>query len=211
MRIAGYSYSEIMGELHVPKSTLSNWLKDMPLSEQQTNLLKVRLVSKVSKGRLRASVALRSARVFRETKAFDEAIISFEKYSHNPFFTLGVGLYWAEGGKKSGYFQFTNSDPDMVVIMLNWMEKFLGISRNDAKYRLFIHSPYRNERCEEYWASVMGVNLSLFYETIYKSTQYDIKKNLEYKGCIRVTVTKIELLRKVTAWQKLLIKYYGKV
>jgi hypothetical protein len=211
LRKLGYSYNEIINELEVPKSTLSYWLKDINLTEQQNIDLNNRLKDRVARGRLRTGIALKARRIFRENKTIKEAENDFQKYISEPFFSAGILLYWAEGTKKDTTFSFTNSDPRMVVLMVKWIKKYLILDSSLLKYRLFIHYPYRSENCEEYWAKLLDVDVNTFQKTIYKPTPHDIKKNNEYKGCIRVSITRVDPLRRVMAWQKLLIKYYDTI
>jgi hypothetical protein len=211
LRKKGWSYSEIVKELKVAKGTLSGWLKDVFLSDQQLSALNDRLTDKISRGRLQASIALRARRMVRERDVFLEAEKEFDRFIRDPFFGIGLSLYWAEGAKKNTYFAFMNSDPAMHVLMRKWIKIFLKIEDTAQKYRLYIHEPYKHENCESYWAKILGVKEESLQRTIYKPTPHKVKKNLDYKGCLRLSITRIDVLRKVIAWQKLLIKYYSKV
>ncbi len=208
LRKKGWSYNEIIKELKVAKGTLSGWLKDILLTDQQNLDLKNRLTDKIARGRLQASIALRARRMVRERDVFNKAEKDFTTFIKDPFFNIGLCLYWAEGAKKNTYFAFMNSDPEMHVIMLKWMRKYLKLKKSDFKYRLYIHEPYREENCEIFWANKLGLSEKGFQRTIYKPTPHKVKKNPDYKGCLRLSVTKIDVLRTMMAWQKLLIKYY---
>ncbi len=208
LRKQGWSYSEIVKELNVAKGTLSGWLKDILLSEQQLFDLKNRLTTKVARGRLQASIALRTRRMIRERDVQISAEKEFEKFIKDPFFITGLCLYWAEGAKKNTYFAFMNSDPEMHVMMRKWIRKFLNLKETSLKYRLYIHEPYKEENCEAYWANKLRIPVDSLQKTTFKPTPHKVKKNPEYKGCLRLSITKIEILRRVMAWQKLLITYY---
>lgn len=211
LRKKGWSYNEIMKELNVAKGTLSGWLRDILLTEQQTSDLKNRLTDKIARGRLQASIALRARRMVRERDVFIEAEKEFGQFIKDPFFNIGLCLYWAEGAKKNNYFAFMNSDPEMHVMMIKWIKRFLKVEDVALKYRLYIHEPYKHENCEAYWAKILGISMNSFQKTIYKPTPHKVKKNPDYKGCLRLSILRIDVLRKIMAWQKLLIKYYGKV
>jgi len=211
LRKEGRSYNEIMNELHVAKSTLSGWLSDITLTDQQNIDLNNRLKDRVARGRLKTGIALRAKRIVRENRVYSEAEKEFKEYIKDPFFSVGILLYWAEGAKKNNFFAFINSDPNMVNLMLKWVKKYFHSEAALLNYRLFIHFPYKNENCEEYWARFLNVSPENFYKTIYKPTPYTVKKNIGYKGCIRMTITRIDVLRKMIAWQKLLITYYNDI
>jgi hypothetical protein len=211
MRKIGNSYEDIMRVIPVSKSTLSKWMSGTDFTLEE----KAYLDSKILKGReisrTKAALTIRQKRIDRENRVISEALREFEQYKKDPLFFTGICLYWAEGAKKHTYFQFVNSDSDMVSLMIKWIEKFLQIDRSSAKYRLFIHQLYANENCEEYWSSIVKVPVSKFYKTIYKPTLHKVKKNPSYKGCFRIDIARIDILRKVKAWQKLLIRYYEEI
>ena len=73
LRKGGKSYSEIMQELNVPKSSLSYWLKDIELTEKQNADLTDRLSDRMSKGRLKTTISLRNKRLLREKTVNSEA------------------------------------------------------------------------------------------------------------------------------------------
>jgi hypothetical protein len=211
LRKDGLSYKEIQSIISVSKSTLSNWVARLELTQEQTQRLsdKVRVGRELS--RFKASESHKKKRLARESSVTKEAAEEFDMHTEDSLFLTGIALYWAEGGKKSKIFQFVNSDPEMILLMVKWVEKFLKIPKNLLKYRLFIHKPYADENCEEFWSAKIGIDRQIFSKTIYKPTQHDVKKNPMYKGCLAVTITKINTFYKIMTWQKLLIAYYKDV
>ncbi len=210
LRRSGLSYGEILRQIQVPKSTLAYWLRGMTLEEDQESALRSRIHEKQKRGRFSTGIALRARKIYREKSLFESAEKEFLTLSKESLFLVGVSLYWAHGGKKSGYFQFINSDPEMLALMLVWIEKYLLISRNDIKYRLFIQESQRNQNTEDFWLNSLKIRRSLLQKTIYTKSSLKPSKyeNISYKGSFCVTITNVTVLRRVIAWQKLLIKYY---
>lgn len=211
LRKLGYSYKEIIKHIAVGKSTLSGWLKNIKMTQEQSKNLENRLKDAQTRGRAKSSVVNKEKRLARENEVFIEAKEKFNSFVTHPLFIPGIILYWAEGARKAGIFQFVNSDPDMVKLMLKWIDLFMEIDKSELRYRLFMHEPYCNENCEGFWANFLGISESLFQKTILKPTPHKVKKNPIYKGCFRVTIGKKYNLRKVLAWQKLLLEYYKEV
>lgn len=168
LRLSGKSLSEISREINISPSTLSLWLKDIVLNDRQILDLKTRISHRVSRGRLNASIALKSGRIFREKKIFDDAEKDFFILIKEPFFILGMTLYWVKGAKKGSCFQFASSDLSMISIMSIWIKKYLKIDDSLIKRR-------------------------------------------EYATYYRIDVSRIDVLRRVVAWQKLLVQYYDRV
>jgi hypothetical protein len=96
----------------------------------------------------------------------------------------------------------------MVQVMNNWINLYMKPLFGKPRYRLFIHQPYKHENCEKYWQDILNLTDTDFYKTIYKPTPHKVKKNPQYKGCLRITFTTVNSLRMATAWQKLLLGYY---
>lgn len=122
---------------------------------------------------------------------------------------MGLVLYWAEGGKKTEYFQFSNSDPAAVKAAMRWLIKICEIPKEEIKFRVFIHKIYAHEDCEKFWSEIADIPVENFEKTIYKPTPHKLKKNLNYKGCVQIRVLKSELFWKVTCWVQELIKEFG--
>ncbi len=208
LRRLGFSYSEISKELKVSKASISNWVKNIKLTENERLNLEKNLKNKIAKGRMNSSIAIRSKKVFKDKFAYDNALKEFEKFSKDQFFMLGLGLYWAHGLKKGNSIYFMSKDSNIMKIIVLWMKKYLNISKNKAKFRLFINISHRNGNFEDLWAKTIDIPLNLFQKTIYTNSSKAIKDR-EYKGSLAIMVSGVELYRKVIAWQKILIRYYN--
>ena len=208
LRKNGFSYKEIMDEIPISKGTLSNWVSKLELTEDQEKRLneKIRIGREIS--RFKASQTHRQKRIEREEQIFKIASKKFSELNEDSRFLVGISLYWAEGSKRTGEFQFMNSDPDMITFTYNWMQKYLEVSKTDIKLRLFTHKIEDYEDHVPFWANLLDVKVESFEKTIFKPTIHKVKKNPTYKGCLRLSVSSIAQLRMMKAWQKMLIAYY---
>lgn len=211
LRREGFSYNDILREIPVAKSTLSNWLKDLPLTNEEKQTLKKRRNSNISRGRIRAATANRRNRLEREKQWLEEAKKEFEQNSNDPFFYVGISLYWAEGTKRNGNCSFVNSDLEMVSVFVSWLETFAQVPRETLYYRLYLHKSYDHENCEQFWANGLRVSVSTFKRTVYKSSKSLVKKRPSYKGCMQMDVPRgKKLLYKLKVWQNMLVCTYDK-
>lgn len=209
LRKHGHSYKDILKVVPVAKSTLSSWLKDLPLTNEEKHYLKKRLDNNISHGMIKAAAAHRRNRLEREKLIFNEARKEFDKFAHDPLFHTGIALYWAEGAKRSSMFQFSNSDTEMMRVMLFWVEKFLNRKRQGIFVRLYMHKPYIHENWEQHWAKEIQIPIKNFKKTIYKPTGLLVKKRPNYKGCLRLEVPKSTRDRiKIIFWFNMLVEYY---
>ncbi len=210
LRRKGWSYNQILQKIPVAKSSLSLWLTHTPLSENEKRLLKERREESISLGRLKAAAAHRANREERDRLLFEVMRSDFARYKHEILFQIGIALYWAEGAKRSSSFMFMNSDSDMTNIMLDWIERYFSLKRNQVRVRLYIHKPYAHEHCEERWSKEINVPLSRFNKTIFKPTGLLVKKRPDYKGCLRIEITKGLPLRKMKFLTQLFLEEYKK-
>lgn len=211
LRKKGYSYKDIMREVKVAKSSISLWLKDLPLTADEKHYLRRRLDSNISRGRMKAATANHDNKLKRDKQIMLDAQEEFQKFSHDPLFHTGISLYWGEGAKRSNMFMFTNSDADMVNVMLLWIEKFTQYKRDELGYRLYTHKPYAHLEYEKVWAAKLRVPLTQFKKTIIKPTSLGYKKRPGYEGCLRLEVPRSTFLfLKLSGWTKALIEYHSK-
>ena len=152
LRKEGLSYSEIQKELNgISKSTLSGWLRNVVLSKEQEVRLRERYIQAGKLGRLKGSMANRekSERRIREIQVI--AAREFIEKSKDPLFLIGVALYWAEGNQKTKRFQFTNSNPKMINLMMVWLRDICEVGVENISFRLYIHEIYKKENNELFW------------------------------------------------------------
>jgi len=204
LRRRGYSYSEIQKLIpNLAKSTLSYWLRNIDLSPKQQKRIVDKMRSAGEKSRQKGAWTNKKKAKDRINKIQEIAESQFAQYVLDPLFVTGVALYWAEGSKKSKYFQFMNSDPKLIQLMLKFIGRF-GASADSIKIRIYAHEVYQCENIDSYWLSVVGLPRSNFRKTVIKPSSHSIKKNDDYKGCCRIEVSGSELFWKIVKWQEML-------
>ncbi len=208
LRKKGFSYKEIMKRIpDLSKSTISGWVKYIELTPKQQELLEKRAKTRMEKGRIKAAIKLRENRIKRMNKTIGEAEQEVSKLIGNPLFLIGLVLYWCEGTQKTNTFSFINSDPIVIKLMIKWIEKICKIPKDKIRLRLYIHKIYAHENCEKFWSKQAGIPVTRFKKTIYKSTPHTIKRNPDYKGCLRIECGGVELFRRFLGWRKGAIRY----
>ena len=206
LRREGYSYNEIRNIIpDLSKGTISGWLKNIELTTEHRARIIQKMATAGEKGRLKGAWTNKRKALDRITAIQNTATLEFDKLFADPLFICALSLYWAEGAKKSRGFQFVNSDPEMIMLMIKWLHKF-KVADKDIKIRLFIHSIYESEKPEEFWMRITNIPKSRLLKTIYKLTIHKIKKNHNYKGCCRIEVSGSELFWKIVKWRGMLFE-----
>ena len=207
LRKKGFTYRDIMKEIPVSKSLLSGWFRFLELSPEEESQLKERAQTNRDNGKSRSIVSNRAKRATREKIAFKEARELFEIFKEDSQFILGVGLFWAEGSKRTSSLQFVNSDSKMIKFMISWFKKYLQISEDRISLRIFTHADFKLEKYEDFWQNELELSPSQLKKTCYKpNTRHGIfKKNPSYKGCARIEISKgMSDLRKIIGFIKIL-------
>lgn len=207
LRRLGYSYSEILKEVKVSKSSLSSWLRNIKI----TNLQIERLRSKNSNARNLGSIALKRKRIEKTEAIINKAKLEIGKLDQNYLKVIGAVLYWTEGTKQKEHnpskeLVFNNSDSKMIRIYLLWLKECLQIKQEDIKFEIYIHETY-NKTAEElslYWSEVSGFSegrLSKIYFKKNKVNSFRKNRGKEYNGVLRISVKRsTDINRKVMGW-----------
>ena len=205
LRKSGFSYSEILKEIPVAKSTLSLWLRNVGLAKKQ----KQRLTEKKLAAMKRGWEACRKKRLMITEIIKGNARAEINKISKRELWLMGVMLYWAEGHKergKSSNVCFTNSDPQMIKLFLRWLQKICKISKEHIFCEIYLHETATEKAREirKYWSEITDFPLIQFQKIRWKKNKINTKrKNIgeNYRGLLRITVRKsANLNRKITGW-----------
>ena len=113
-------------------------------------------------------------------RTISEAIYALKNPDGDPFvfqkpttsdqyflFGLGLGLYWGEGLKvgKNGL-RLTNSDPEMIIKFIDFLEKLFKVDKNKIHFSLQIFEDISEKKSLNYWIDKLNVDRKQFYKTI---------------------------------------------
>ncbi len=175
MRKKGMSYSQIKQSINVSKSTLSNWLYPMPLSEERIKELRDNSPMRIE--RCRNTKRLKREAKLEETYRWSANEIG--KLSKREFFLCGLFLYWAEGGKtQNGTACLTNTNPNMLKFFLQWLDIF-NIPMSKIRVHLHLYSDMDVKKQEKFWSEELKIPLIQFKKSYIK---YSLSSDITYKN-----------------------------
>ncbi len=218
LRKNGLTYSEILRQIPVAKSTLSIWLRSVGLSKQQKQKLTEKKLASMKRG----AIAKRNQRINLTQLIKNNAISEIKSISSRELWLIGIALYWAEGSKEKEQnigqgVTFSNSDPLMIKLFLKWLNEILKISKKDIVAEIYIHENSINNvsAVKKYWSNITEIPLSEFNYIYFKKNKISTKrKNIgkNYYGLLRIRVIhSTNLNRKITGWIEGIIKNCGMV
>lgn len=207
LRQSGLSYSEILKNVPVAKSTLSLWLRSVNLSKRQVQRLTQKKLASAKRGGLKK----KEQRLLLTKKITDLACSEIKEIKNSELLLMGAMLYWAEGSKEKDYkpgtgIRFSNSDPLIIKIMLKWFRECLDIEDSRIKFNIYIHQNYINElkRVREYWADITGFPIDEFGKIYFKKHSIKtVRKNIGngYNGQIIIRIANSSnTYRRILGW-----------
>jgi len=140
LRRAGHSVKEICRELGVAKSSVSVWVRDIPLTDEQILALKRR--NPIYHGQHKGSEAV--ARKHRALRQQYQEEGRQKAREMDPLHLAGCMLYWAEGTKSKNALVLTNSDADMLKFYVRFLRESLQVQ--DEEITLHINCYLNDER-----------------------------------------------------------------
>jgi hypothetical protein len=214
LRKEGYTYSEILRQIPIAKSTLSDWLHSVDLSKHQKQLLTEKKLAAAKRGGA-AKHQQRLDKVKAITKA---AKVEIGSLSNRELWLMGTMLYWAEGSKEKDWnpgsgVRFTNMDPAMICFFLKWLKEICNIGPEELIFQIYIHDTHRNRIGEiiKFWSQKINLP-SEFFTNIYfkRSNIKTVRKNIDvtYFGVIRITVrSSASLQRRIAGWTQGVVEF----
>ncbi len=207
LRKKGFSYSEILKQVPVAKSTLALWLRDVHLSKRQVQ----KLTEKKLQAAFRGGAARRNRRILSTKNIFAETALDFTSISKRELWLIGIMLYWAEGAKEKewclgGGIKFTNSDPHMIKVFLRWLLEVAEIQPAEIYFSIVIHENSANRKNEvlDYWMRITEFSISAFpHFYLKKDTGKTNRRNIgrDYYGLLQLQVRRSsKLCRKIAGW-----------
>lgn len=177
------SYSEIKRKLGVPKSTLSYWLREMPLNETKIKELQRIGWKKSEASRERFRNTMRQKRTIKEKEIYDKFCNQFKNLSNESVFVAGLMLYLSEGDKKnSSRIVLANTDPEVINFFIRWLTIYLSLSKSDVRIQLHLYEDMDLEKEEKFWQNILKLPNNQFYKSSVRKLR---KSSFSYKDSIR--------------------------
>ncbi|MDP3996147.1 MAG: helix-turn-helix domain-containing protein [bacterium] len=182
LRKQGKSYKEISQLLGMSLSTLSDWFKNEPWS----NEIKSRLASKASAKNACKLELMHKARSTQlknlYEKARREAKDEYKKFRENPLFIAGLMIYWGEGDKLSKYrCSVANTEPKMIRIFVKFLV-LCGVKYDRIVGWILLYPDLDASVCRNFWVKEAGLDNIRFTKSIIIKGKSTIKR-LHYGVC----------------------------
>lgn len=209
-----FSYSRIMKQFPVAKSTLSEWLRPFPLSKEK--ILELRRIQwKNNEAKIELFRAtMREKREKKDKEEYEKYLKQFQKISKNVFFTSGLMLYLAEGAKTSNYtVSIANTDSRIIRFFIKWLGDFFEIPKEKIKVQLHLYENMDIEKEKSFWKNELSFVDNQFYKsyvTKYKKASFLYKESFRHGTCsvyFSNTVLKRKIMMSIKAYLDSVLSY----
>jgi len=206
LRRKGISINKIAKDIHAAKSSVSLWVRDIELTQEQKQKLYDN-IPRWKKGESHNYVYRRAAQCKKKREEWQEEGKRLAQ-QNNKMYAFCCALFWGEGSKARNQVSFTNTDVNMMKIFMSFLRDFFDVS--NEKITLTVNC-YLNDKTldeiKEYWCKELLMNISCFRKCTIKSKYYTPPKKIKYPyGVCRIRVNSTEILQKIYGS----IKYFAK-
>ena len=203
LRGEGMSYSLISEQLGVSKSTLSNWLKDLPYTPNE------QVLDRISRGQGAYGLRRRQMRIDEISKLKAQGISEVGKVSKRDLWMIGLGLWIGEGSKTMEQIRLVNSDPRVVCLFISWLREICELQDENITIAIHLYPDSDELSSMKYW-----MNITKLPKKQFRKTQID--RRLDKKrskigktphGTLHITVVSnqnpdkgVRLYRRMMGW-----------
>ncbi|MFH1536790.1 MAG: hypothetical protein ABID45_02275 [Patescibacteria group bacterium] len=194
LRRKGNSIKDIADKLKVSKGTVSLWCSDIKLSNEHIRLLEEKMKQASYIGRMKGAETQKKKRIDKINYWEKEGEKKITQINNRELLLIGLALYWGEGGKTERKISFSNSDPEIIELILKWFRELFHIPNENFRLQIginYIHKKRIND-VQKYWKTITGLSHSQFQKASFKKTKniktYD-NINQHY-GTLRITIIK---------------------
>ncbi|MGB7340996.1 MAG: hypothetical protein WBC91_19015 [Phototrophicaceae bacterium] len=192
-REQGKSIIWIADRLQVSKSSVSTWVRDIALSEEQEAALRF------SNERRDAQIKGAEANIkkHRAKRLAYQEEGRVKARTGDPLHLAGCMLYWAEGSKNRNSVEIVNSDVDMLVYFMRFLRESLNVQ--EPKFRFRVNAYLNNDLTQtdiiDYWMNKLNltsVNLNKSSFNKQPSSSKQQGRKLPYGVCeININSTRL--------------------
>jgi transcriptional regulator with XRE-family HTH domain len=196
----GYSLGKIANILNVSKSSVSLWVRDIELTDEQKRKLDQKNPtinhSIRSTGHNNSKQYFHDRRLEYQLKGKEKA-----KCNSNDLHLIGCMLYWAEGGKSRNALCFTNSDIDMMQTFIRFLRDCYSIENNKIHIQITCYDDINTtEDIENYWLGNLGLIKDNLWKTIinpYPKLSTSKRHGKLPFGVCRIRINDVELIQNI--------------
>ena len=188
----GKSIKTIARLVGVSSSSVSLWVRDIALNDEQKTILGSNM------NYTSGSIAnQKKARDRREEWQREGA----EMYDRNGSeFALACALYWGEGAKNRNELSICNTSSVMLSFFIGFLRKFFIVKDDEFSVVIccYLNNGLTLDQIQDYWLKILNLPMSCLRKATVKSKYYDGKKSGKYPyGVCTIKIGRTDILQRI--------------
>ena len=106
---------------------------------------------------------------------------------------VGLALWRAEGDKNRYRVSVTNSDPNIILLTLQWLHEVYEIPLSKFRMRVQLHSNWDTTEAVGFWSVLTGISLRQFYKSTIIPSHNGRRRGRLLQGVCRICVHDVRL------------------
>ncbi len=210
LRMAGESYPSIEKTLGINKSTLSGWLKGIPLPTTAVEIILDRKRRAITSSRIKAVASNKKRNVDARRGAEDDAaaIVETLPRSRAEQAIVLATLYAGEGFKRRSQIGLGNSNEKILVLFVRLLQSVFAIDKHGLKCVLHLRDDQDATAERAHWSSALGISESQFGKPQFDKRTLGKKTRIGYHGVCSVYYYDARIEKQLTALQYALLNDY---
>jgi hypothetical protein len=164
LRTQGISINKIASSLRVSKGTVSYWVRDIVLTEDQ----RIRLAGNRAQRLLFGSQVL--SRKYMALRARYQAEGRHNARTLGKAYAMACMLFWAEGSRARQSVVFTNTDSDMMLFFVKFLKKYFKCKPSDFSLTLnaYLDNGLSAVAIENFWVKKLRLRRTCLRKSQFK-------------------------------------------
>jgi transcriptional regulator with XRE-family HTH domain len=188
LRKQGFSLNEISKQVGVSKGSVSLWVRDINLTNEQKEKLQ-----------LKDKAYINHSETFRKRRKEYQYQGRQKSKELDSLYAFGCALFWGEGTKRKNYVTITNSDEKLLIFFVNFLKKYFNI--NPESFGIYIQYYEGNglslEDINLYWCNLLNLPQKCIRKATMKGKYYTKTKTKHPYGICSVSIGNTEVAMQI--------------
>lgn len=195
LRQQGYSIKQIEKIVGCARSSVSEWVRNIQLTdEQQKKLQKNISIGVMKSGKI-------NKQRFLDVRIAAQEIGKQRAKTGDQLFIAGCMLYWGEGTKSRNLMAISNSDPEVLRFFLKFAKECFNVPQEKIRISIQCYNDKHSvEDIEEYWQKTLELPKSSFTKTILNHvSSYSKNKRcgICHYGTVQIRISGVQFIQQV--------------
>lgn len=182
-----FSYGQIRKRIPVAKSTLSYWLREIPLSKDEIHNLRVQNGKSNDTGREKFRLTMQKKRETDFRRVYLKQKKNLTGVSKDAFFVAGLMLYLGEEDKKNrNKIALVNTDIRVIRFFVKWLIGHFKVPKEDIRVQLQLYENMDIEKERLFWQKELGITKKQFYKPYIhrlKKSSFSYRESYRHGTC----------------------------